>query len=310
MKKRIHNLLLLSFLGISLLACVENESHSANHNMEKDFLSVPPDGLEQLDENDLAYYQQMGPLEYSAHALKAPAYPAWRLHFSLQPTFDEHDASILSGYQVQADQINLSQNVYQELLDSLGEDAVDKTLNDNTPHHRYILPYFIVQTIAADFLPDEAQHLPLDQTHFSCGLQKDCGATWQDNENNDWGEPKMLPLEQAPWKTQSPIPELTRLLAKQANWLQHQGHHIYWTPPELPEGLNAKRPWVSVTIDNYAGNGGAWVADWVETVADDSIASKVVRIMLPDSDSQEAMVFTAYQCHRTEQQHQVMQACP
>ncbi|MEZ5479784.1 MAG: hypothetical protein R3E95_20595 [Thiolinea sp.] len=51
---------------------------------------------------------------------------------------------------------------------------------------------------------------------------------------------------------------LLRALAQQTDWLQEENGRYLWITPEMPEGTGPERPWVEVTVDNYAGNGGCW----------------------------------------------------
>lgn len=294
---------LTQLAGLLLIGC-----QSAMASNAPTLSPVPPDGLQTLDEPAVLYYQQMGPLEYATHALPPPTYPAWRIHYTLHPTMDEKDNTVLSGYQVNADRINLSQLVYQEIVSAYGKDAADPALNNKTPHDSHLLPFIVVQNTAADLLAEDVSNTPLSAPDKPCGLQPDCGQTWRDSEG-DWGSPDTIKLEPSPWKTQSQLPQLLRAMAKQAGWLQKNGPSYQWVTPEQPEGRNDKKTWVEITVDNYPGNGGMFLADWVESVMDDSISAKVIRIIQDPTTPTQAMVYSAYICGRGNNTNKIAQQC-
>lgn len=267
---------------------------------------VPPQGLNSLSEQDLTYYKELGPLQLAAHQVPLPKYPTWRLYFALYPSLDAE--GILSGYQVKAQRINLSPLLYQSVVEEYGKENADPKLNNKTPSDQFTLPYLIVQTITADPLEDEIKYSPNLINQQACGLQLHCNEMWDDTPAK-WSKEKPIKLERAPWDKNLNLPAaLIRALAQQTNWLQKQGKVWQWVTPELPEGINAKRPWVEVVIDSYTGNGGMVAADWIERVADDSVAQKVTRIMLGD-DEVEGLVYRANRCARGNTKT-LLQVCP
>ena len=267
---------------------------------------VPPQGLNGLSEQDLIYYKELGPLQLAAHQVPLPKYPTWRLYFALYPSLDAE--GILSGYQVKAQRINLSPLLYQSVVEEYGKENADPKLNNKTPSDQFTLPYVIVQTITADPLEDEIKYSPNTLNKQACGLQLHCNEMWDDTPAK-WSKEKPIKLARAPWDKNLNLPAaLVRALAQQTNWLQKQGKVWQWVTPELPEGINAKRPWVEVVIDSYTGNGGMVAADWIERVADDSVAQKVTRIMLGD-DEVEGLVYQANRCARGNNKT-LLQVCP
>ena len=256
---------------------------------------VPPKGRESLSETELTYYKELGPLQLAAHQLPLPQYPTWRLYFALYPRLDAE--GILSGYQVKAHRINLSPLLYYSLVEEYGKENADPKLNNKTLSDQFTMPYQIVQTITADPLEKAIKHVPNTLTKQACGLQLHCDQLWNDTPAK-WSKAKPIQLERAPWDKQLNLPAaLIRALAQQTNWLQKQGNIWQWVTPELPEGIDAKHPWVEVVIDNYTGNGGMMAADWIERVADDSVAQKVTRIMLGD-DEVNGLAYQANRCAR------------
>ncbi|MCB1621573.1 MAG: hypothetical protein KDI44_12655, partial [Thiothrix sp.] len=270
---------------------------------------VPPDGLDSLDETALKYYQEMGPLELASDLLPQPAYPVWRLHFALYPVMNAD--AVLSGYQVEASRINLSPRLYQQIVDSFGAGVVDKSLNDSTPGDHYTLPFMIVQNVSAELLTDEVSHDEPYQPDGACGRLTDCAALWQDHEDSDWGPSSTPILQAAPWHQNAiGAPALVRTLARQAGWLQEENGRYLWITPEMPEGTGPGRPWVEVTVDSHAGNGGLLVADWVERVADDSVAAQLVRVLYDPGQPASVQAFRASRCARGATQDSAQQTCP
>ncbi|HPE62103.1 MAG TPA: VWA domain-containing protein [Thiolinea sp.] len=269
---------------------------------------VPPDGLDSLDEAALKYYQEMGPLELAADLVPQPPYPVWRLHLALHPVMNADE--VLSGYQVEVSRINLSPRLYQQLVNNFGAGIADKSLNDNTPSDHYTLPFTIAQNVNADLLVDEVSHAEYPP-EGSCGLLPDCTALWQDHEDSDWGISSTPVLQAAPWHQDDiGVPALVRTLAQQAGWLQEENGQYRWITPEMPEGIGPGRPWVEVTIDSHAGNGGLLVADWMERVADDSVAAQLERVLYDPEQPESVQAFRANRCARGEQQDSARQTCP
>ncbi|TXH70242.1 MAG: hypothetical protein E6Q83_06860 [Thiothrix sp.] len=269
--------------ALSFAPAEASEANTAPHKPNKIKINpVPPQGLTSLDAKGLTYYQELGPLQLAAYQLPLPKYPTWRLYFALYPSLDKD--GVLSGYEVKAQRINLSPLLYQSLVEEYGKENADAALNNKTPSDQFTLPYAIVQQVTADPIEEAVKYTANPMLKQACGLQLRCDQMWDDTPAQ-WSKPQAIKLERAPWDKSTHLPAaLIRALAQQTNWLQKQGHVWQWVTPELPEGINAKRPWVEVVIDNYTGNGGMIAADWIERVADDSVAQTVTRIMIGEGE--------------------------
>lgn len=255
---------------------------------------VPPKSVASLDKKGLSYYHELGPLQFAARQLPLPSYPTWRLSFALYPVLK---GQVLSGYQVEAERVNLSPLLYKEVVAEYGKENADTKLNNKTPSDHYTLSYAIVKSMTAEPLLKQIKVTKSQAKGKSCGLQKDCAAMWVDDEGT-WTRLKTVTLEQAPWDKTIHYPAaMIRALAQNTSWLQQHNKEWQWVTPELPEGLSAKRPWVEVVIDNYTGKGGIWVADWVERVMDDSVDRKLTRLMISE-DEKTGTIYRAYLCQR------------
>lgn len=278
------------FLVLNLLVLSTSLAQAASTTVNP----VPPKGVASLDAKGLSYYKELGPLQLAARQLPLPSYPTWRLNFAMQAVLKDQ---VLSGYNVEAERVNLSPLLYKELVEEYGKENADPTLNNKTPSDHYTLPYAIVQSITAEPLLKQIKVGKSLVKGKACGLQKDCAAMWVDDEGA-WTKLKTVTLEKAPWDKSIQYPAaMVRALAQNTDWLQQHNKEWQWVTPELPEGLSAKRPWVEVTIDNYTGNGGMWSADWVERVMDDSVDRKLTRLMIGEGEKT-GTIYRAYLCQR------------
>ncbi|NEP76678.1 hypothetical protein [Okeania sp. SIO2G5] len=161
--------------------------------------------------------------------------------------------------------------------------------------------------VAADWLPDSTQFSQSDvTTQDLCGLGISCTAL-NDPITSEWSDGPTIALEPAPWSSDSePLPMLVRTLAHQAGWLQ-DGQ--WMLPMERPEGLSDERPWVEVLVTNYAGNGGGYVAHWIERVADDSVQA-IAHRLYADSITPSGYTSQGYMCARGTVAGQIKTLCP
>ena len=266
---------------------------------------VPPNGLNSLEAAGFRYFQTMGPVEYATRLGGVPDMPVWRVRVRLYPDWQNTDFI----YRVKVDHYNLSLSLYGDLVSSYGADSVDPSLDNTTPHHRIALEFLPIMNVAADWLPDSTY---ISQSDVSldppCGLGTGC-ASVETPDASDWGSDTAIKLEVAPWDAENePLYGLVRALAKQAGWLQDD----WILPGEIPEGISAERPWVEVLVTNYAGNGGGYLAQWIERVADDSIRAEVHQIYTDDGANEDTngSATTGYMCGRGSQAGQIAQLCP
>ena len=265
---------------------------------------VPPNGLESLDEKGFRYFQTMGPLEHATRLGGIPDTPTWRVRVRLYPVWQTSEFL----YHVKLDHYNLSPALYQALVDSHGAENVDPSLNSTTPHLNIGLEFLPVMNMAADWLPASTQ---IEQSVFdtatTCGLGLDCTAIEEPN-NSTWATETTIDMDVAPWDSDNePLYMLVRALAKQAGWLQED----WILPNEIPEGISAERPWVEVLVTNYAGNGGGYLATWIEHTADDSIRSIVHQIYYEATwMDMSGSASTGYVCSRGRGAGEIRPVCP
>ncbi|MBE9062400.1 hypothetical protein [cf. Phormidesmis sp. LEGE 11477] len=265
--------------------------------------SVPPDGLDSLSESDFRYFQSMGPLEYAIRLGGVPTVPTWRIRLRLYPV--QQDGDLL--YQVKVDHYNLSPALYSDLVSSYGEENVDPILDNNTSHQHIDLEFLPVMNVAADWLSESTQMSTSAVAESpTCGLGTSCSVLYNP-EVQEWNGESTVSLEMAPWASDSdPLPTMVRTLAEQASWLQND----FWTmPPEIPEGISSERPWVEVLVTNYPGNGGGYMAHWIERIADDSVQATVHRLFY-DPEAISGFVSKGYICGRGAEAGQVRALCP
>ena len=263
---------------------------------------VPPNGLDSLDEAGFRYFQTMGPLEYAARLAGTPNVPTWRVRLRLVPEWQDFNLT----YQVKVDHYNLSPSLYGSLVDSYGADNVDPSL-DNTANHQHLeLVFFPVMNVAADWLSEATvTNWSGVDTNPTCGLGFGCASL--EVPSDEWAGETTLAMEAAPWdRANEPIYMMVRALAQRAGWLK-QG----WTMPnEIPEGTGNERPWVEVLITNYPGNGGGYLAQWIERGADDSVRATVHQIYYDDWMEMEGSASTGYLCQRGSNTSDVRTLCP
>ncbi|MEM8611929.1 MAG: hypothetical protein AAGF93_07910 [Cyanobacteria bacterium P01_H01_bin.105] len=265
---------------------------------------VPPNGLDSLDETGFRYFQTMGPMEYATRLGGVPNAPTWRVRVRLYPNWQNADLV----YQVKVDHYNLSPTLYRNLVRSYGAGNVDPRLDDSTPHSSIALEFLPIMNVAADWIPDSTQisqsGVDLNPT---CGLGLGCASLEAPNDLSEWGPNEAnIALDAAPWDTENEsLYGLVRALAKQAGWLEDG----WILPSEIPEGISAERPWVEVLVTNYAGNGGGYMAQWIEYGADDSIRAKVYQIYVDDIGTS-GNASTGYICGRGSRAGQISQVCP
>ena len=265
---------------------------------------VPPNGLDTLNETGFRYFQTMGPLEYAARLSGVPDVPIWRVRLRMYPTWQDSDLT----YNVQVDHYNLSSTLYNSLSSSYGVDNVDPTLDNATPHQHLSLEFLPVMNVAADWLPESTQSHQSDvTTNPVCGLGLGCAALEVPNDS-EWTNETTLSMNAAPWDEDSePLYMIVRALAKKAGWLPDG----WMLPNEIPEGVNAERPWVEVLVTNYAGNGGGYLAQWIEPMADDSIRATVHQVYYDSAWMEmESDASTGYICGRQNSPETIRALCP
>ncbi|NEQ55584.1 MAG: hypothetical protein F6K11_36645 [Leptolyngbya sp. SIO3F4] len=263
----------LSILGCSTVTAktpTESPSIASKPASVASLRQVPPGGLDALDDSAFRYFQSMGPLEYATRLGGLPDVPTWRVRLRFLPV--QQDTDLL--YQVMVDHFNLSPVLYDSLVSGYGEENVDPSLANRTPHQHISLEFLPVMNVAADWLSESTQITESDVSmNPICGLGTGC-AELDNLFDSEWSDGSTVALATAPWESDSePLPMLMRAVAAQAGWLQDG----QWTMPnEIPEGISDERPWVEVLVTNYAGNGGGYTAHWIERVADDSVSAEVV----------------------------------
>lgn len=273
--------------------------------------AVPPEGIDSLSENELSYFQQMGPLEYAARLGGVPEQGAWRVRLRLYP----QDTGEPDGftYQVKMEHFNLSPALYDELASSYGPENVDPSLNNSDPHETFQLTFFPIMGIAADFLAEETQigQLPIGSPAPTCAFGTSCGALSVPSEYEPSANSLAVTLESAPWTSNGEDSEvlydLVRSLAKQAGWLEGDGAQSQWRQPEMPEGISDERPWVEVQVDSYLGNGDGYGAQWIERVSDDSVQAVVHRVLAVRGS---AIASEGVICNRGEDAGELRDICP
>ena len=287
-------------LPLSMAACSLVGTESRAETLPS-LSQVPPNGIESLDESDFRYFQKMGPLEHAVRLGGTPDVPVWRVRLRLYPVWQDSGLS----YQVKADHYNLSPVLYDSLVSSYGEENVDPSLDNVTPHQHIELEFLPIMNVTADWLSESTQMSQSPVTsNPTCGLGLGC-AELAAADIGDWGQEHMVAIAATPWKSSSdPLPGMVRTLAQQAGWLQES-----WTmPAEVPEGISDERPWVEVLITNYPGNGGGYLAQWIERVADDSVRSTVHQLYLDPMDN--GIVSQGYVCARGADAGQLKAICP
>jgi len=241
------------------------------------------------------YVRDMGPLELALCTLKKPTFPIWRMRLRLYPLLSKKFPSQVDGYHVVADQINLSYALHDTLIKEYGAKNVDPKLKNNDPSKTYTLEYIVMRTPAS--FVNEATDLTYRNylEDDACGLQHSCTQLWEDDKGN-WSREETTSLSASPWESQvNTLPSMLRTLEKKAGWLQQNG----WSTPEIPEEISQKRPWVELIIENHAGNGGGYLMEWYELVADDSIVKTLYRIYYDEaSQNSKAIVQSAILCGR------------
>ncbi|MEM9217358.1 MAG: hypothetical protein AAGD25_23850 [Cyanobacteria bacterium P01_F01_bin.150] len=263
--------------------------------------TLPPAGLDSLDESDFRYFRNMGPLEYAVRLGGTPAPKAWNVRLRLYPAWQDSDLL----YQVKVDHYNLSPVIYAETVSIYGD--ADPILDDSSPHQHMYLEFLPVMNTAASWLSGSTQISESDvATNPICGLGVDC--TDPDIPvDSEWTDSQTVTIAPVPWASDSdPLPTMVRSLAQQAGWLQ-DGQWI--TPREIPPGTSEERPWIEVLVTNYAGNGGGYVAHWIERAADDSVRATVHQLYY-DGREPSGYVSRGYVCGRGDESGQIRAICP
>lgn len=302
---------LVADTGVANEAAVDRDVNADRMDTAEDLRLIPPDGFDSLSEDGFQYFQTMGPLEYAARLGGVPDHPVWQARLSLHP----QDTGEPDGftYRVKLDHYNFSSLVYQELVNSYGAENVDPTLNNQAAHQHFELTFIPVMGIAADWLPESTQLTQSSLTRDlpGCVAQDVCADAMPD-EDAEWAVESTIQLAKAPWETEvEPLYAMVRALANQAGWLQVNGSSEQWQPGEIPEGTtNRDRPWVAIQVSNYAGNGGFYVAEWIERVADDSIASIIHRVYYNPNMGTEAFAVQSVICARGVDTGKIRAVCP
>jgi hypothetical protein len=275
---------------------------------------VPPQGLKQLDEIGLKYFQGMGPLEYAVRLTGVPTTPAWRIRMRLYP--ENQGKRDGFRYRIKVDQYNLSPALYRDVVDSYGRENADRRLNNTTPHKHLEMVFRPVMNVSAELDPTSIKgtQSSVTQNPRNCGLGFGCAGLYSVPEDSQWTKDQEINLVRAPWEPKPHIIYgMVRGLAQQAGKLQLQGDEMVWIDGEIPEGVGKDRPWIEVLIDNYPGNGGGYQGYWIERWgADDSIRSLIKRMYANDEtiDTTTAIVSTSYVCSRTNPVGKLRTTCP
>ncbi|MEM9006394.1 MAG: hypothetical protein AAGE59_23065 [Cyanobacteria bacterium P01_F01_bin.86] len=270
---------------------------------------VPPDGLDSLNPNELQYFQDMGPLEYATRLSGVPATPAWRIRLRLYP----QDTGAPDGltYAVKVDHYNLSPALYQEVAHSYGVENTDPSLDNRADHQHLAMIFMPIMGVSAHLLPESVQLTQSAvESNPACGPELGCAVLRYDDDG-EWEAERFIQLEAAPWETaMEPAYAMVRALAQQSGWLQVNGIREQWSPPEVPEGIREEHPWVEILIENYIGNGGVYLAEWTERVADDSVSSVVHRVYYHSGAGAEAWATQSSICARGEDAGKIRSLCP
>ncbi|GEM_PF-3118059 len=292
------------------LPCVieeEAEEESEENNISVDYQNLNKKGI--TNQKSYAYFRDMGPLELTLRMLKEPLFPIWRLRLQLFPLFARNAPSTLRGYKVIADRINLSSSLYSTLCYANGEENVEPSLDNTQPSDRHTFIYTIKEN-STDFSEEDTKEHTINPDMESCGLQVSCTQTWEDIGGN-WGNDSKMTLNKAPWEEDVLIaPAMVRALAKKANWIQKEGSKESWTLHDIPEGLTEQTPWIEVFIENYAGNGGEYLAQWHDMESDESITQTLYQIKYDGNEANLALSSFAVLCAKGQQQDIPLQICP
>lgn len=286
-------------LPLSMAACSLVGASESLAETLPNLRQVPPNGLQSLNEPGFRYFQAMGPLEHAVRLGGIPDVPVWRVRLRLYPVWQDSGLS----YQVKVDHYNVSLALYESLVSSYGEENVDSSLADVTPHQHIELEFLPIMNVTADWLSESTQVSQSEVTlNPTCGLGLGCAGLAVDD--SEWSQEHLVGMAVAPWESSSdPLPGMVRTLAQQAGWLQES-----WAMPvEVPEGINDERPWVEVLITNYPGNGGGYLAQWIERVADDSVRA-VVHQLYVDSMT-DGIISRGYVCARGTDAGQIKAVC-
>jgi len=262
-------------------------------------------------EESFRYFQYMGPLELAFRTLKKPDFPTWRMRLRLYPIFSKKFPSKLGAYRVVIDQINLSYALFT-IIKEHGSTNIDQILKNNAPSKTYSLKYIIMRT-PASFM-NEAIDLKYNAylEEDSCGLQKSCTQLWEDVKG-DWGTVKSISLIKSLGESMpNLLLSMLRTLSKEAGWILKNGSSIEeWNPPEIPEGLSEKNPWIEVIIENYAGTTGRYLMEWHNLITDDSITKTLYRIYYDEaSQNNTALIQNSVLCVRGNNTANPAQMCP
>ncbi len=287
--------------------------NGSNPSNEVKLNPVPPGGTENLSPLELRYFQGMGALEYAARLTGIPKTAAWRIRIRLYP----ENAGGRNGlsYRVKVDHYNLSPSLYRELIESYGQENVDRSLADRSPHQHFEMIFMPGMNVAAELVPDSVQRSQSDvsQNPRDCGIGIGCADVEFMGEGEHWTDERSIDLEFAPWEElQNPnqangrVYGMVRGLAKQSGKIQSSG----WVDGEIPEGLSDKRAWIEVLIDNRAGNSDNYQALWIEHAADDSIQASVYLMYSGDRTANSAFVSRSSICSRGGVAGQLRARCP
>ena len=254
-------------------------------------------------QEDFNYFKSMGPIEQSLRMLKKPKFPIWRVRLKLYPKFSKRFPSLLGGYKVVVERVNLSSLLYKELIPQYGKENVDERLNNYHPSERYVLNYDVIQYNPSMFNEESNTYEVFTVNNIQL----------EEHLNGEWGKNTTVMLEKAPWESKlNPFPSMVRALAQKAGWFREGGLYKEWSTQEIPEGISENRPWLEVVLENQVGNGGGYVATWHDLVADDSIAQVLYSIYYDSGygDSiDKAQISTAVICGRGENTTVPTQMC-
>lgn len=285
----------------------EDNTETDEDNISVDYETLNKKGI--ANQKSYAYFRDMGPLELTLRMLKEPLFPIWRLRLQLFPLFAKHAPSTLRGYKVIADRINLSASLYSNLCYANGEENVEPSLDNTQPSDRHTFIYTIKQS-PANFTEEDTKVHTISPDREPCGLQVSCTQTWEDRGGN-WGNDRKTILAKAPWdKEVSIAPAMVRALAKKANWIQKEGNHESWIGHDIPQGLTEQTPWIEVFIENYAGSGGEYLAQWHDMESDESITQTLYQIKYDGNEAHLALSSFAVLCAKGQQRDIPLQICP
>jgi len=288
---------------MSCLIAQENTRERALQTVLKNHEELSNSAKTQKEFN---YLRDMGPLEHTLRLLKEPSFPVWRVRMRLYPVMSEKFSGQLGGYRVVVDRINLSYALHDSLIEQYGIKNVDPTLKNTEPSESYTLEYMILRRPA--LLMEESLDLSYDVylENEACGLQKSC-TQLQENVGGDWGKASSITLSKAPWESKvNTFPAMLRALEVKAGWLEND----VWSAQEIPEGMNEKKLWVEIVIENHGGNGGGYSMLWQDLVSDDSIAKTLYSIYYDEAtQNAQADLSSAVLCGRGENTSKPTQMC-